>query len=110
MAAATAGLRVRVDRAEGDTRVGSSSVTTPTKPTRTPPTSLMKAPLPPPSALKGVEPETLAARIGKFEAGRMRVSRSVKPWSSSWLPRAETSRDIALSASMVGRSWRMEET
>ena len=45
-------------------------MTTPTKPTRTPPTSLMKAPLPPPSALKGVEPETLAARIGKFEAGQ----------------------------------------
>jgi len=61
---AAAGATVSCARVEEETSLGSSSVTTPMKPTRTPSTSLMEIPRPSPSALRASEPDTFAARTG----------------------------------------------
>ncbi len=84
-------------------------MTTPTKPTLTPATSLTKVPSPSPSAVSAALPVTLAERIGASNAGMRRPARSPIPWSNSWLPAEVTSSFIALRASIVGWSLRIDD-
>ncbi len=50
-----------------------------------------------------------ALMSGKLNFGVRRVSTSVRPWSNSWLPSAETSTPMALRASIVGWSFWMKD-